>query len=313
MSVGPGRRSIRLSPTSLHLLLLLIVLRVLWGQDGTRVVLAGIFGVAGALLVNAVWARMALRNARVEVMGCPTDATVGDEVPVTLAITGVRGPVEVRVRSSQSAPWYQVAPPATGEVAAPATFRGVVTVALVEVASMAPLGLLGAGRLYAVPLPHTLSVGPRPVRPTRLPPLGGRPRLGEEESVRGTRPYVSGDPLRHIHWPSVARSGSLTVRDFDHPPRGRLSVVVDLGTEGGGRNAEDAAGRAAGIAIEALGQGLEVRLHTVVDGVHTTEVVRSAVAVSRALAAAGPGRPPGPATGEPGTTVVVSPSGELWR
>src|SRR5205085_267678 len=40
--------------------------------------------------------------------------------------------------------------------------------------------------------------------------------------------YKQGDDLRRVHWPSVARTGRLMIRQEETPWRGRTTVVVDL-------------------------------------------------------------------------------------
>jgi uncharacterized protein (DUF58 family) len=40
--------------------------------------------------------------------------------------------------------------------------------------------------------------------------------------------YEQGDDLRRVHWPSVARTGRLMIRQEDTPWRGRTTVVLDL-------------------------------------------------------------------------------------
>lgn len=43
--------------------------------------------------------------------------------------------------------------------------------------------------------------------------------------------YEQGDDLRRVHWPSVARTGRLMIRQEDSPWRGRTTVVLDLRAE----------------------------------------------------------------------------------
>ncbi len=40
--------------------------------------------------------------------------------------------------------------------------------------------------------------------------------------------YEQGDDMRRVHWPSVARTGKLMIRQEETPWRGRTTVVVDL-------------------------------------------------------------------------------------
>ncbi|MEY2425604.1 MAG: hypothetical protein QOI61_1176, partial [Actinomycetota bacterium] len=43
--------------------------------------------------------------------------------------------------------------------------------------------------------------------------------------------YEQGDDLRRVHWPSVARTGRLMIRQEEAPWRGRTTVVLDLRAE----------------------------------------------------------------------------------
>jgi hypothetical protein len=52
-------------------------------------------------------------------------------------------------------------------------------------------------------------------------------RFGVGDEVRGTRPYVSGDDLRHVHWKSTARAGELVVREWEHTGHSAVLVVWD--------------------------------------------------------------------------------------
>lgn len=47
-------------------------------------------------------------------------------------------------------------------------------------------------------------------------------------SVGGLREYVQGDPPSHIHWPTVARTQRLMVKEFDQERAGALWIVLDL-------------------------------------------------------------------------------------
>src|SRR5690606_5746117 len=55
---------------------------------------------------------------------------------------------------------------------------------------------------------------------------GSLGRSGEDFAA--LRPYIVGDDLRRVHWPSSARTGDLLVRQHDIPWQGRVCVVLDL-------------------------------------------------------------------------------------
>jgi len=74
----------------------------------------------------------------------------------------------------------------------------------------------------------------------RLPPLlvpqGNRGGLARADllqqyvtpSVGGLREYVQGDPPSHVHWPTVARTDKLMVKEFDQERAGAFWVALDL-------------------------------------------------------------------------------------
>jgi uncharacterized protein (DUF58 family) len=60
---------------------------------------------------------------------------------------------------------------------------------------------------------------------------GRRPRRAALETTVSSdtvREYAPGDPLKSIHWPTSARSGSLFVRQFEHTPASDWWIYLDL-------------------------------------------------------------------------------------
>ena len=99
-----------------------------------------------------------------------------------------------------------------------------------------PFGL--ASRSVAALAPSTLTVHPR-VEPVELPDLtgasggGGGPRRSTPSHLPGEdfhalRPYVEGDDLRLVHWPTSARLDTLVVRQDETPLLRQTLVVLDL-------------------------------------------------------------------------------------
>ncbi len=72
------------------------------------------------------------------------------------------------------------------------------------------------------PLPYT--TGHDPLAGARQPNSLGR--TGED--FYALRPYVVGDDLRRIHWPSSARHDELPVRQNELPWQGRTTVLLDV-------------------------------------------------------------------------------------
>ncbi|MCB0208280.1 MAG: DUF58 domain-containing protein [Anaerolineae bacterium] len=57
-------------------------------------------------------------------------------------------------------------------------------------------------------------------------------RVGQGSDIIGTREYRSGDSMRHIHWRSTARLGSLVVKELSDQDQLTLTVVLDLSVKG---------------------------------------------------------------------------------
>jgi uncharacterized protein (DUF58 family) len=72
------------------------------------------------------------------------------------------------------------------------------------------------------PVPYT--AGHDPMAGTLQPHALGR--TGED--FYALRPYVVGDDLRRIHWPSTARHDELLVRQQEQPWQGRGTVLLDV-------------------------------------------------------------------------------------
>ncbi len=142
-----------------------------------------------------------------------------------------------------------------------------------EVAAMDPLGVFAFTRHYAAdgelvvyPLPQSL----------RQTALTGAERYGWQEFTSrllrgssvdpdGVRPYIPGDPMRRIHWRQTARTGKMSVIEFEESQATNLVIALDLkeGTvtgEGTETTLEYGVRLAASLAQEAIQQGASVRL-----------------------------------------------------
>lgn len=118
----------------------------------------------------------------------------------------------------------------------PTERRGIVEIGPLEVIVGDPFGLAassteGAPRteltVYpkvdeVVPVPHTS--GDDPHAGADHPSALGR----SGEDFYALRPYVVGDDLRRVHWPSTARRDELTVRQDELPWQGRVTVLLDV-------------------------------------------------------------------------------------
>jgi len=125
----------------------------------------------------------------------------------------------------------------TTRIALPVEFqkRGAYKVESFEVTAIDPLGVFAftrriscGGELVVYPLPRELGAVP----------LTGSERYGSQDfssvvfkgnsvDPDGVRPYVAGDPLRHIHWRQTARTGALSVREFEESQALNLVIALD--------------------------------------------------------------------------------------
>lgn len=113
--------------------------------------------------------------------------------------------------------------------------RGVFTLGPWTVRMQDPFGLFTVTHRYEQT--HSLLVVPPVMElPTVILPRGvatGRavarqPAASLTLNVSTTRPYVPGDPLRRIHWPSSAHHDALMSKTFDAEVSGDLWIVLDL-------------------------------------------------------------------------------------
>ena len=116
-----------------------------------------------------------------------------------------------------------------------------------------PLGLVRAFQF--LPGPASLLVLPQRHRIPDLDLPGFRRQhpggealasgVGAAEEFASLRDYRRGDPRKHIHWRSTARTGTLVVKEFHDEEVIRHALVLDPGVEGVGSRFEDAVSVAA--------------------------------------------------------------------
>jgi uncharacterized protein (DUF58 family) len=268
-----------------------------------RAVAVGVFSFT-LFAIGLVWPIVAL--ARVELsVTAPPDATVGDEVPLRVAVRGRARRVEVRVLDPTGR-WWRTAIPTEGVVPHLATRRGVFDHVRVQIRSSAPLGVFVRTRQARVALPWPITVAPRArAAAVTVRPVPPRVEMPSELAVAGTgsdavravRHYVPGDPARLVHWPTSARRGSLVVREHDPPANEGIALVVDL--TGWEDHAEAAASVAAGVGGAVLARGGRLVLATNEQTGPQCGPVGDRRELGRRLARAVPGSPADPPEGWP--------------
>jgi uncharacterized protein (DUF58 family) len=152
--------------------------------------------------------------------------------PVVTLCDGVTGTAGARLLLGRLAPGSSVV--ATYRL--PTERRGIVRIGPLEVEIADPFGLVRR----RIPAGSTTELTVLPPVVTLLPlpyTLGDDPLAGAEqpnhlgrtgEDFYALRPYVVGDELRRVHWPSTARTGELQVRQDEQPWQGRVTVLLDV-------------------------------------------------------------------------------------
>lgn len=203
-------------------------------------------GAAVGLLAVVCGLWVALRRIDIAVTRSVRPSRVHAGNPCTVEI-------EVRNRSRRATPVLRLLDPVSGTAGAdlllapiplrrttsvayrlPTSRRGIISVGPMQVVLTDPFGLAstrdrGAPAVEVTVLPRVddipplaRSVGPDPDGTAETGSLG---RSGEDFAA--LRPYVVGDDMRRVHWPSSARTGELLVRQHDVPWQGRVCVVLD--------------------------------------------------------------------------------------
>lgn len=135
------------------------------------------------------------------------------------------------------------------------------------------LGLVAHSKEYTTP-PAEMTVLPRPI-PVHIDlPVASGWGISEAQSgsIRGAglepwgvRNYVYGDSLRHVHWPSTARTGQLLVKEFESGAHSAAAFLLqntkgsDVGT-GADSSLEVMKGHTVFLAENFLRQGARVEL-----------------------------------------------------
>jgi uncharacterized protein (DUF58 family) len=253
-------------------------------MTGRLLGLAELYAIGAAVgllaVVCGLW--VALRRLDIVVTRSVRPSRVHVGNPCTVAI-------QVRNRSGRATPVLRLLDPVTGTAGAdlllapiglrrttdvayrlPTTKRGIVTVGPMQVAMADPFGL-ASSRNPAAPsvevtvLPRVDDIPPLP-RSTGPDPDGAAETgsLGRSgEDFAALRPYIVGDDLRRVHWPSSARTGELLVRQHDIPWQGRVCVVLDLRRQASDEvTLERAVSAAASVLRAHLRRGDHVRLVT---------------------------------------------------
>jgi uncharacterized protein (DUF58 family) len=236
---------------------------------------------AAAVLVAAAWGWMSFQEFDVRIMRTihPPRVPAGLEARVDLTVRNAAAQMSPPISASDpfdgGKRWarFAVAPLAPGETRVasyrlPTARRGIYRLGPLELEVVDPFGL---ARIVRMTTPDTsLTVHPR-IEPlpnraifsqsdqdSRLP----RPVLGQGgNEFYGLREYMTGDDLRHVHWPSTARVDDLVIRQPENLWRGRIVIATDLRSAVNDRESvERVLSAVASLATSAYTTGVRVRV-----------------------------------------------------
>lgn len=216
-----------------------------------------------------------------------TRFTVELEVPVVRTVVGspVTGRVvlgsegrrplwgarlEVQIGESAVPVQFGAGASSTTEFRIPADARGVVRVGPVRTVRGDPLGLFRRDALWTDTVDvfiHPATVAVPPTSNGFIRDLEGastRDLTTDDISFHALREYRPGDDRRHIHWKSTARTGQLTVRQFEETRRSHVVIAFGLAETDfrGPDEFELGIGAVASIAVRALRDGRDVTVAT---------------------------------------------------
>jgi uncharacterized protein (DUF58 family) len=247
-----------------------------FGVDVRNTELYVLWAMLAAVLCASILVRplYALRGVRVAV-AAPRRVLVGEELVfgVTISNQGPRDLSAVRV-SGPFLPWdgrwtgslpgisrLKRGESARVELRARFVARGEHHLDPFHAAALVPLGL-ARGRALAttgtrfLALPRIARVVQVTLPETRRDQMGGvalASKTGDSMELLGVRPYRAGDPIRHLHARSWARTGVPIVREYHEELFRRVAVVLEIDETDEAR-AEAAISLAAGV-VSQLARG----------------------------------------------------------
>lgn len=197
------------------------------------------------LAAAGIWAMISLRGVRVARRARSLRASVGDIFEETIEVSNAsRLPrlfLEVENESTlpQAAGSRLVTMIGSREnrtylARTWLTSRGAFPLGPTTLRSGDPFGFFSARKTFPATdsllvLPLILPLANFPSPPGMLP--GGKAIRRKAYEVTphaaGVREYVTGDPLKRIHWPSTARRGKLMVKEFEQDPQAELWIFLD--------------------------------------------------------------------------------------
>lgn len=189
------------------------------------------------ILACRLQAYLSVRGLRIERV-TPPAARVGERVTVSITVwsekrikrplISIRDGLPDRLVVAERTPSLPVAPSFDQPIQTRYSFRplrrGIFRWSTMQIVGTDALGIVTMTRDYRTEATELVVYPPRIAVSVNLQPSGGAGGVSEAESgrfrgsgiePRGVREYQAGDPLRHVHWASSARSRTLMVKEFE--------------------------------------------------------------------------------------------------
>ena len=261
----------------------LAIVAVLIGSPALFYITTALIATIGACHLQAYLSVKALRVERI----APQSVRVGDLVTIEITVWSLR---KVRrtlitvfdnlpgaLALSHRSPSLPIAPaydtPIRTQYQIRALKRGLYRWNGLTVTGTDALGLVTKSRFFETAVEEML-VLPRPLPVSIELPSAAGWGVNESESgqtrgagiePRGIRQYRFGDSLRHVHWPSTARTGQLLVKEFEAGTQAAAAFFIQhgKGTEigsGAATSLEQMCANAAFLAETFLRQGVRIYL-----------------------------------------------------
>lgn len=231
---------------SLVLLAILVVLSMAAVQTGRRLLFNLVYLLGGTLIFSFLWAWSSVHWISIRRITQAKRTQVGRlaEERFIVRNTGWIPKLWLEVRDFSDLPGHRASrvisslPPRRARGWSAKTYcfkRGRFRLGPMRITGGDPFGLFRFSRdlpqtseLLVLPATHPI--------PAFVPPVGElvggealrRRAYHVTPNVAGVREYQPGDSFNRIHWPSVARTGRLIVKEFEEDPTAHIWIVLDL-------------------------------------------------------------------------------------
>ena len=216
------------------------------GVLASRAVIVPVLALDVVLIAVALFDLAFARGQLAVSRAFPPVQSVGHPFDVTVRVWNV-GRRTLRVRFTDDAPGKVTGLPASGTLAPGAATEAVYALTMdrrgqypfgpITVRFVSPLGLwerqerfdvTGIVRTYP-DFAQLRETGLRGRLSEQRAPVRARRRPGGENEFQRLRPYVAGDPYRHIDWKATARRRDFVTREFGQESNQNLIFLLDCG------------------------------------------------------------------------------------